>query len=150
MTDLTSRESELVALGAALASNCMPCIEHHIPKARKAGLTDREIHAAIQLADNIRQVPARNVLNAALGLLPLTEGNPSSAGQDAGCSCDIGSIGNAQGSEKGGPTQTMDAMSAMMSKMISSCGQFAAADGDKRSTTGEAEIPSAPGEPEPR
>ena len=55
MTELTPRETSLVALGAALASNCIPCIEHHVPLARKNGLSEAEIFAAIELADRIRQ-----------------------------------------------------------------------------------------------
>jgi arsenite methyltransferase len=69
MEQLTARERELVALGAALGSNCVPCIEYHIPEARKAGLTDSQISQAVQLADRVRQVPAAKVLSAALGLL---------------------------------------------------------------------------------
>lgn len=65
MNQLTSRERELVALGAALGSNCVPCIEYHVPEARKAGLSDGEIGEAIELADKVRQVPARKVLAAA-------------------------------------------------------------------------------------
>lgn len=70
MNKLTSAERELVALGAALGSNCVPCIEYHVPEARKAGLGDRQIDEAIRLADKIRQVPARKVLEAALGMIP--------------------------------------------------------------------------------
>lgn len=70
MSDLTLRERELVALGAAMGSNCAPCIEVHIPHARKAGLSDDQIAEAIQLADKVRQVPARKALNIALSLLP--------------------------------------------------------------------------------
>jgi len=69
MNDLSFTERELVALGAALGSNCMPCIEHHISEARKAGLTDPQISEAIQLADKIRKVPAAKVLDAALQML---------------------------------------------------------------------------------
>ncbi len=69
MKQLTARDRELVALGASLASNCVPCIETHIPKARAAGLTDAEISEAVQLADELRQVPARKVLNTALAIL---------------------------------------------------------------------------------
>jgi 4-carboxymuconolactone decarboxylase len=69
MSDLTPRERELVALGAAMGSNCVPCVEYHIPESRKVGLTDLEIHAAIQYADKVRQVPARKTLRAALKLL---------------------------------------------------------------------------------
>lgn len=70
MSDLNHRERELVALGAAIASNCVPCIEYHVPEARRSGLTTTQIRAAIRFADKVRQVPARKVLDAALGLLP--------------------------------------------------------------------------------
>ncbi len=69
MNALSPSERELVALGAALGSNCLPCIAHHIPEARKAGLTDAQITEAIHLADTLRQVPARKVLDAAARIL---------------------------------------------------------------------------------
>lgn len=65
METLSLRERELVALGAAMGSNCIPCIEHHIPEARQAGLSDSQIREAVELADKVRQVPARNVLKTA-------------------------------------------------------------------------------------
>jgi 4-carboxymuconolactone decarboxylase len=65
MSTLSLRDRELVALGAALASNCVPCIEFHVPAARKAGLSDAEIAEAVAVADRIRQVPAGKVLDAA-------------------------------------------------------------------------------------
>ena len=67
MPHLGPRDRELVALGAA--SNCVPCIEYHIPKAREAGLSDSEISEAIQLSDRVRQVPARKVLDVALQMV---------------------------------------------------------------------------------
>jgi AhpD family alkylhydroperoxidase len=79
VNDLTPRERELVAIGAAMGSNCVPCIEYHIPEARKAGLADSQIAEAVRIADRVRQVPARKVLNAALSMLPET-----SAGAQAG------------------------------------------------------------------
>ena len=69
MTYLSKVERELVSLGAAMGSNCVPCIEYHIPEARKAGLSDPQIAEAIQLADKVRQVPARKVLTVALALV---------------------------------------------------------------------------------
>ncbi len=68
-SDLSHSQRELVALGAALGSNCVPCIEYHIPESRKAGLSDVQISAAIELADKVRQVPARKVLEAAMRTL---------------------------------------------------------------------------------
>ena len=73
MGELSSAERELVAIGAALASNCVPCIEFHIPEARKAGLSDQQINEAVGLADKVRQVPAQKVLAAAGRLLPQAE-----------------------------------------------------------------------------
>lgn len=72
MNGLTPRECELVALGAAMGSNCVPCIEHHIPEARRAGLSDAELGEAIELADRVRRVPARKVLSAANAALAPT------------------------------------------------------------------------------
>lgn len=69
MPHLSARDRELVALGAAMGSNCVPCIEYHIPKAREAGLTDPELSEAIRLADRVRQVPARKVIEVALQLV---------------------------------------------------------------------------------
>jgi AhpD family alkylhydroperoxidase len=69
MSQLTARERALVSLGAAMGSNCISCVEHHIPASRTAGLTDAEISEAIDLADNVRRVPARKTLEAAAALL---------------------------------------------------------------------------------
>jgi AhpD family alkylhydroperoxidase len=119
MTDLTAREAELVALGAAMGSNCVPCIEYHMPQARNAGLTDPEIHAAIQLADKVRQVPARKVLETALNLLPHAPAGASSTASASGCGC--GSASTAECSEAATADRTVDTMAGMMSKMMSSC-----------------------------
>lgn len=69
MAVLTLRERELVALGAAMGSNCAPCIEFHIPAAQKAGLTKEQVNEAIQIADKVRQVPAKKVFVTAQNLL---------------------------------------------------------------------------------
>lgn len=85
MEKLSSAEREFVALGAALGSNCVPCIEYHIPEARKAGISDRKISEAIRLADKVRQVPARKVLVAALGLL--SEASVGTHAEQSGLDC---------------------------------------------------------------
>jgi AhpD family alkylhydroperoxidase len=65
MTILCPREVELVVIGAAIASNCIKCVEHHILEARKIGLTEPEIRAVVKLADQVRAVPAAAVLQSA-------------------------------------------------------------------------------------
>ena len=65
MTYLNKRDKELVALGAAVGSNCVPCVVYHIREARDCGLTGLEISEAVESADRVKQVPAGLVLNAA-------------------------------------------------------------------------------------
>jgi AhpD family alkylhydroperoxidase len=86
MNKLNDREERLVALGAAIASNCVPCVEYHIPEARKAGLSDGQIREAVKIADKVRRVPARAVLETALAKIEeCTIG--AAAPDDAGCGC---------------------------------------------------------------
>ena len=85
MTGLSPRELELVALGAAMGSNCISCVEYHIPEARKVGISDSQIHAAIQHADKVRQVPARKTLQAALKLLPVAAADAANASTTGTC-----------------------------------------------------------------
>jgi 4-carboxymuconolactone decarboxylase len=87
MNELNHRERSLVSLGAALASNCVPCIEFHIPGARRAGLNDREIEAALEIADKVRQVPARAVLETALARIEASLDDTAGAvSSECGCS----------------------------------------------------------------
>lgn len=115
MSDLTPRDRELVALGAAMGSHCVPCVEYHVAESRRVGLSDRDIHAAIQHADKIRQVPARRTLQAALKLL-------SSAAADAR-NAEAG-----DGSTEAGPVDTSpmafprEMLRGMMTKMMAACG----------------------------
>lgn len=69
MEKLESGERELVALGAALGSNCVPCTEHHIAEARKIGFSPRQLEEAVLIADDVRRTPARKVLATALEAL---------------------------------------------------------------------------------
>ena len=86
MSELNNRDQSLVALGAALASNCVPCIEYHIPGAKRAGLSDAEIRRAIRIADKVRQVPARAVLEAAEARIEtLPAGQTETTGSGCGC-----------------------------------------------------------------
>ena len=120
MSDLTARERELVALGAAMGSNCVPCIEYHIPESRKAGLTDGEIHAAIQHADKIRQVPARKTLQTALNLLPAAADHAEDAGTNDGYAS--GAAPESAKAQTSSTAQPRDMMMGMMSKMMDACG----------------------------
>jgi AhpD family alkylhydroperoxidase len=80
MSELTPREIELVAIGAAIGSNCIPCVEYHIGAGKLLGISDAEIRAAIGLADKVRRAPARKVLEAAKSAI---EGAPAADAKTA-------------------------------------------------------------------
>jgi len=87
MAELNDRERTLVGLGAALASNCVPCIEYHIPRARSVGCSDAQIKQALQIADKVRRVPARLVLQTAMARIQEDATSATEAkGADCGCS----------------------------------------------------------------
>jgi 4-carboxymuconolactone decarboxylase len=86
MSELSNREQTLVSLGAAVASNCVPCVEYHIPAARKAGLSDIQIKEAVQVADKVRKVPASMVLQTALARVEAGSNQPAET-VGAGCGC---------------------------------------------------------------
>lgn len=86
-SSLSLKERELTALGAAIASHCIPCIEYHIPQARNAGLSDAEIREAVELAEKVRRVPADKVVQTAFALLEeMNPGRKEEAGDSCGCS----------------------------------------------------------------
>ncbi len=116
MSDLSRRDLELVALGAAMGSNCTPCVEYHIPEARKAGVSDSEILAAIRHADMIRKVPARKTLQTALKMLPSETAATGNAEASGKCGSVAATDGDTNGADKAMP------MLGMMSKMMAACG----------------------------
>ena len=118
MIELSPRDRELVALGAAMGSNCIACVEYHVPQARRVGLSEAQIEAAIRLADKLRQVPARKTLQAALGLLPSLAAADCGAGDADDCGC--GALSAAPAAEKADAPD--GAMIGMMSRMIDALG----------------------------
>ena len=47
-------EKELVAIGASVGAGCRPCIDHHIPAAREAGVSEPELAVAVSRAFALR------------------------------------------------------------------------------------------------
>ncbi len=56
---------ELVAIGAAIGSNCIPCLKFHIDKARQLGVCDDDLVRAVAIASQVKQTPARLILEQA-------------------------------------------------------------------------------------
>jgi 4-carboxymuconolactone decarboxylase len=85
MQSLTIREQLFVALGAAIGSNCVSCVESIVPKARAAGIEDWELRLAVNAADFVRQKPAAKVLSTAKAL---TGGSEDDDLTDGACPLD--------------------------------------------------------------
>jgi len=51
---MDKKMEEMIALGAAYAVNCQPCMEVHKRLAIEAGLTEIEMRAAIQVAEAVK------------------------------------------------------------------------------------------------
>jgi AhpD family alkylhydroperoxidase len=56
---------ELVAIGAAIASNCDPCFRYHFDAARKLGVSKEDTARAVTTAKMVKESPARAVVELA-------------------------------------------------------------------------------------
>lgn len=61
----TDAVQELVAIGAAIASNCEPCFKFHYDKARKLGVSREDMLSAVRTAQMVKDTPAKAVLGLA-------------------------------------------------------------------------------------
>ena len=82
---LDSRLTELVALGAAAAANCSACLEHHLEKAREAGVDAGEIAAALEVGRMVRRGAANTLDKVAARLGAATPTAAATAGRGCGC-----------------------------------------------------------------
>ncbi len=53
---LEQKDKELVAIGASIGALCHPCINHHIPAGREAGLTELELTQAVDAAQATHRI----------------------------------------------------------------------------------------------
>ncbi len=58
----TAQVAELVAIGAAIGANCEPCFKYHYDQARKLGVSDLDMRYAVDLAQKVKDTPARAML----------------------------------------------------------------------------------------
>jgi AhpD family alkylhydroperoxidase len=74
----------LIAVGAALAVNCQPCLKTIIKKAREGGVEDKEILEAIGVARLIRRNSLNQMDHFVAGLAGTDD---TSEGSEGGCGC---------------------------------------------------------------
>lgn len=83
---LDTRIKELIAVGAAVAVNCQPCLQYHAAKARESGADDEEISVAIAMARAVRKGAAAKMDDFADQLAATAGRTERHAGEGCGCS----------------------------------------------------------------
>ena len=58
----TPAVKELVAIGAAIAANCEPCLRYHVRAAKELGVSSSDIATAIEMAATVKDVPHQAIL----------------------------------------------------------------------------------------
>lgn len=51
---MDKKTRNLISLGAAVASNCIPCFEHYYLMAECNGITRDEINAVVEIAEKVK------------------------------------------------------------------------------------------------
>jgi AhpD family alkylhydroperoxidase len=96
----TDAVAELVALGASIASNCEPCFRFHYDKARKLGVSQDDMRRAVDMAQAVKEAPAKAVLELAHRYLRETDAAAAEGEKKQGGCCD--SSGTPDSSSEGG------------------------------------------------
>lgn len=66
---LDEKTKELVALGASLAGNCLPCLTYHYKKCRQLGIGVDDLDEALDMAKAVKEVPIKKIYQLANSLL---------------------------------------------------------------------------------
>jgi AhpD family alkylhydroperoxidase len=64
----TPAVAELVAIGAAIAANCEPCLRHHARAAEEMGISAADLTRTVELAAKVKDAPHRTILKLAAHL----------------------------------------------------------------------------------
>lgn len=81
----TPAVAELVAIGAAIAANCEPCLRYHTGEAGKLKVSVGDIVRAVELAAKVKDAPHRNIMRLAARL---TQTEPAAAVATSGACFD--------------------------------------------------------------
>jgi AhpD family alkylhydroperoxidase len=66
---MDEKTKELVALGAAIGGNCIPCLEWHFKRCVELGVAKNEIQEAIDMATKVKNVPITKISETAKRLM---------------------------------------------------------------------------------
>jgi AhpD family alkylhydroperoxidase len=77
--------AELVAIGAAIASNCEPCFLYHYDKAQELGVSKEDMLAAVRVAQTVKEAPATSILDLATRYLDEKQDAPKKDIDEKAC-----------------------------------------------------------------
>jgi|WetSurMetagenome_2_1015567.scaffolds.fasta_scaffold638793_2 AhpD family alkylhydroperoxidase len=83
MAIFDKKTTEIAAISAAVAGNCIPCLKYHLAQGRKEGVTNEEILEIMNIARMVKQKPLDEINEVAAKYLGIEE--KSSCGGE--CSC---------------------------------------------------------------
>ena len=66
---MDEKTKELIAVGAAIGGNCIPCLEWHYKRCIELGITKEEIKKAFKLVKIVKNVPIKKINELAQTLL---------------------------------------------------------------------------------
>jgi len=67
--NLDERTRELIAVGASIAGNCLPCLRYHFGEALRLGCDVESIREAVELGRTVKERPIHDVYRLAEDLL---------------------------------------------------------------------------------
>ena len=67
--------NELVAIGAAIAANCEPCLKHHYYEAKQLGVSEEDMAQAAVMGAKVKDAPHQSILRLADRLLGSERGH---------------------------------------------------------------------------
>ena len=80
--------NELVAIGAAIAANCEPCLKYHYREAQKLGVSKSDMARAVEMGAKVKDSPHQAILKLAHRLtgstltIPITQADPCCGAQE--------------------------------------------------------------------
>ena len=81
---MDTKIKELIAVGASVTANCVPCLKYHFSQAQEAGATDDEIQQAVAVGQMVRKGAAGKWDEEVNALLGGAQGSKSS-GSETSC-----------------------------------------------------------------
>jgi AhpD family alkylhydroperoxidase len=77
--DYSAAVNELVAIGAAIAANCEPCLKYHYHEAQQLGVSKADMARAVEMGAKVKDSPHQAILRLADKLTGANLSNPTAA-----------------------------------------------------------------------